>query len=47
MLWPKNNSYKESDNEKNSCGSKIQYCTCLLNLAFHVYEPLDKYITMN
>ena len=23
MLWPKNDSYKEFDNEKNSCGSKI------------------------
>ena len=23
MLWPKKNSYKEFDNEKNSCGSKI------------------------
>ena len=23
MLWPKQNSYKEFDNEKNSCGSKI------------------------
>ena len=23
MLWPKKNSYKESENEKNSCGSKI------------------------
>ena len=22
MLWPKKNSYKEFDNEKNSCGSK-------------------------
>ena len=22
MLWPKNKSYKEFDNEKNSCGSK-------------------------
>ena len=23
MLWAKKNSYKEFDNEKNSCGSKI------------------------
>ena len=23
MLWPKKNSYKEFDNEKNSCGSNI------------------------
>ena len=23
MQWPKKNSYKESDSEKNSCGSKI------------------------
>ena len=23
MLWTKKNSYKEFDNEKNSCGSKI------------------------
>ena len=23
MLWPKKNSYKEFDNKKNSCGSKI------------------------
>ena len=23
MLWPNRNSYKEFDNEKNSCGSKI------------------------
>ena len=23
MLWPKKNSYKEFDDEKNSCGSKI------------------------
>ena len=23
MLWPKRNSYKEVDNEKNSCGLKI------------------------
>ena len=23
MLWPKKNSYKKFDNEKNSCGSKI------------------------
>ena len=23
MLWPKRNSYKEYDNEKNSCGLKI------------------------
>ena len=23
MLWPKNNLYKEFDNEKNSCSSKI------------------------
>ena len=23
MLWPKKNSYKEFDNEKNSCRSKI------------------------
>ena len=23
MLWPKKNSYKEFDNGKNSCGSKI------------------------
>ena len=23
MLWPKKNSYKESGNKKNSCGSKI------------------------
>ena len=23
MLWPEKNSYKEFDNEKNSCGSKI------------------------
>ena len=23
MLWPKRNSYKEFDNEKNSCGLKI------------------------
>ena len=23
MLWPKKNSYKEFDNEKNSCGSQI------------------------
>ena len=23
MLWPKKNSYKEFDNEKNSCGLKI------------------------
>ena len=23
MLWPKKNSYKEFDNEKNSCGSRI------------------------
>ena len=25
MLWPKKNSYKEFDNEKNSCGSKIPH----------------------
>ena len=25
MLWPKRNSYKEVDNEKNSCGLKIPY----------------------
>ena len=23
MLWPPKHSYKEFDNEKNSCGSKI------------------------
>ena len=23
MLWPKKNSYKEFDNKKNSCSSKI------------------------
>ena len=23
MLWPTKNSYKEFDNEKNSCGSKF------------------------
>ena len=23
MQWPKKNSYKEFDNEKNSCGSNI------------------------
>ena len=23
MLWPKKNSHKEFDNEKNSCGSQI------------------------
>ena len=23
MLWPKKDSYKELDNEKNSCGSQI------------------------
>ena len=23
MLWPKKSSYKEFDNKKNSCGSKI------------------------
>ena len=23
MLWPKKNSYKEFDNQKNSCSSKI------------------------
>ena len=27
MLWPKKNSYKEFDNEKNSCGSKIPHPT--------------------
>ena len=25
MLWPKRNSYKEFDNEKNSCGLKIPH----------------------
>ena len=25
MLWPKKKSYKEFDNEKNSCGSKIPH----------------------
>ena len=25
MLWPKRNSYKEYDNEENSCGSKIPH----------------------
>ena len=25
MLWPKTHSYKEFDNEKNSCGSKIPF----------------------
>ena len=25
MLWPKRNSYKECDNEKNSCGSNIPH----------------------
>ena len=25
MLWPKNNSYKEFDKEKNSCDSKIPH----------------------
>ena len=25
MLWPKKNSYKEFDNEKNSWGSKIPH----------------------
>ena len=25
MLWPKKNPYKEFDNEKNSCGSKIPH----------------------
>ena len=25
MLWPKKDSYKEFDNEKNSCGSKIPH----------------------
>ena len=27
MLWPKKNSFKEFDNEKNSCGSKIPHPT--------------------
>ena len=25
MLWPKRNSHKEVDNEKNSCGLKIPH----------------------
>ena len=36
MLWPKKNSYKEFDNEKNSCGSKIP----LPPITFLMVRPL-------
>ena len=32
MLWPKKNSYKEFDNEKNSCTSKILFSLTYLLL---------------
>ena len=39
MLWPKKNSYKEFDNEKNSCGSKIP----LPPITFLMVRPLYTY----
>ena len=39
MLWPKKNSYKEFDDEKNFCGSKIP----LLSITFLMVRPLRRY----
>ena len=39
MLWPKKNSYKEFDDQKNFCGSKIP----LLSITFLMVRPLRRY----
>ena len=39
MLWPKKNSYKEFDDEKNFCGSKIP----LPSITFPMVRPLRRY----
>ena len=40
MLWPKRNSYKEVDNEKNSCGLKIPHPPPL-PITFLMVRPFD------
>ena len=44
MLWPKKNSYKEFDNEKNSCGSKIPLPPPLMT--FLMVRPLVPLIVL-
>ena len=43
MLWPKKNSYKEFDNEKNSCGSKIPLSPAI---TFLMVRPLPGFSTL-
>ena len=44
MPWPNKNSYKEFDNEKNSCGSKVPLPA---PITFLMVRPLVSYKVSN